>query len=62
MVSDPDTLDALIDASLHVLGIPIAPEWRPGIRTHLEISLGHAGSVASFALPDEAEPAPVFRA
>ena len=58
----PDPLDALIDAVAPVLGIPIEPSWRSAVRTHLEISLRHAQSVASFTLPDEAEPAPVFRA
>jgi hypothetical protein len=57
-----DPLDALIDAGTALLGIPIADTWRETIRLHLEVSLGHAANVEGFALPDEAEPAPVFRA
>ena len=55
-------LDALIASAEPVLGIPVRPEWHAAIRTHLTISLDHARAVAGFALPDDAEPAPVFRA
>lgn len=59
---DVQSLNALIDAGAAVLDLPIDPAWREAIRTHLDISLRHAKAVASFALPDETEPAPVFRA
>jgi len=59
MPSDEE-LAALIDAAAPVLGIAVDPAWRDAIRTHLAIALGHGLSVAAFALPDEAEPAPVF--
>ncbi len=55
-------LDAAIDASTLVLGIPIQPEWRAEIRLHLALSLDHGAALAAFRLPDEADPAPVFRA
>ncbi|HEX3349783.1 MAG TPA: DUF4089 domain-containing protein [Acetobacteraceae bacterium] len=61
MAGDHD-LDSLIDAAAPALGIAIAPEWRDAIRTHLVISLRHAQAVTGFALPDDAEPAPVFTA
>ncbi len=61
-MSEPADLDAMIDAAAAVLGITVAPEWRAAIRMHLAISLGHAHAVAAFVLPDDAEPAPVFRA
>jgi hypothetical protein len=59
---DETQLDALIDAGTAVLGIPLQPAWRSAIRMHLAISLGHAATVLEFPLPDEADPAPVFRA
>ncbi len=59
-MSDPDATDALIEAAAPLLGIALQPEWRPAIRAHLEISLAQARLVAAFALPDDAEPAPVF--
>ncbi len=57
-----DARDALITARAALLGIPIEPEWRAAIQLHLDITLGHAAHVGEFALPDAAEPAPVFQA
>ena len=34
----------------------------PAVRGHLQVTLRHGALVAAFALPDDAEPAPVFRA
>ena len=53
-------LDAYMDASVTVLGIAIAPEWRAAVRANLALSLRMAAVVAAFPLEDEAEPAPVF--
>ena len=61
-MSETDDLDVLIAAGARLLGIPVRPEWREAIRQHLAVSLAHARTVAEFPLPDEAEPAPVFRA
>lgn len=55
-------LDAIIDAATALTGIPLAPDWRENIRTHLAITLRLARLVQDFPLPDETEPAPVFRA
>ena len=56
------TLDAFVHASTAALGIPIEPEWKPGIKANLQFTLRVAAMVAEFELPDEAEPAPVFEA
>jgi hypothetical protein len=61
-MTDPGDLDALIAAVPWLLGIDIRPEWYAAVRLHLGISLDHAQSVAELPLPDEAEPAPVFKA
>jgi hypothetical protein len=58
----PPDLDAMITAGTAVLGISPDPAWQAAIRAHLETTLRHAGAVEAFALPDEADPAPVFRA
>jgi hypothetical protein len=58
---NPD-LDAMIEAATAVLGLPLDPTWRAAIRAHLDVTLRHAAAVGAFALPDEADPAPVFRA
>jgi len=55
-------VDAWIDAGAALLGIPIQPEWRAAIHQHVTITFGHADTVLAFRLPDDADPAPVFRA
>jgi hypothetical protein len=57
-----EPLDAYITAMTDTLGLRIEPDWRPAIRTHLDITLGLARLVEGFDLPDDAEPAPSFRA
>ena len=59
-MSDP--LDQMIEATCAALGITPDASWLPSIRQNLEVSLRLARLVDDFALPDEAEPAPVFRA
>ena len=55
-------LDALIDAGTAALGIKMKAEWRPAVRMHLAVSLGHAAIVLQTPLADHLDPAPVFRA
>jgi hypothetical protein len=57
-----DPLDDYITAAAAVLALPLDPAWRPAVRMHLDITLRLAGLIAEFELPDDAEPAPVFRA
>jgi hypothetical protein len=57
-----DDLDAFAAAGTRLLGLPVAPEWRVGIRANLRVSLALGALVGVFDLPDEAEPAPVFSA
>jgi hypothetical protein len=61
-MSEPDELDAWLDASAALLGITFAPEWRDSVRLHLGITRDMAQRVLDFPLPDEADAAPVFRA
>jgi hypothetical protein len=44
------------------LRLPIDPGWRPAVRTNVQLLLKHAALVEEFLLPDDTEPAPVFRA
>ena len=57
-----DGLDGYIDAAARALGIPVEPQWNPAIKANLQVTLRLAALVEEFALPDEAEPAPVFEA
>jgi hypothetical protein len=56
-----DPFDKLIDAAAHSLALPIEPKWRPAIRANLEVTLRFARLVDEFDLPDDLEPAPVYR-
>jgi Protein of unknown function (DUF4089) len=58
----PDPLDALIDAAAGALSLTIEPAWKAPVRANLQVILGQAALFAGFALPDDADPAPIFRA
>jgi hypothetical protein len=55
-------LDDFIDVAARALGLPLEPAWRGAVRANLEVTLRQAVLVTEFPLPDEAEPAPVFKA
>jgi len=57
-----DSFDDMIDSGAAALGIPLKPEWKAEIKIQLQVSLRHGSLVAEFPLPDESEPAPVFKA
>lgn len=57
-----DPLDQWIVAGVAELGLRVEKSWMQAVRTNLQVTLGQAAAVAEFPLPDDAEPAPVFRA
>jgi hypothetical protein len=57
-----DPLDDMVNAVAQALGIPLEPQWRAEVKTQLQVILRHGALVAEFPLPDELEPAPVFKA
>jgi hypothetical protein len=63
-MSEPDdeTLTEFMRSGAKLLGLPLDAAWEASVRGHLRVSLRHAALVEAFALPDDAEPAPVFRA
>ena len=62
MTTKPDALDGLIATAVQALDLPFEPAWQPAIKANLEVTLRQAALVSEFALPDDAEPAPVFQA
>jgi hypothetical protein len=54
--------DDYIAAAAGVLDLPIRDDWMPAVRANLEVTLKLARLVDAFALPDEIEPASVFKA
>jgi hypothetical protein len=57
-----NSIDALAAASAQALGLTLDPAWHKSIALNLRLILRHASPVDEFALPDDAEPAPVFHA
>ena len=57
-----DSIDSFIDSSAHALGLTVEPEWKPSVRANLEVTFKLAALVGEKELPDDAEPAPVFKA
>lgn len=55
-------LDAYMDAAAVALGLTIAPAWRGEVAANLRVLFAQGARVQGFALSEEAEPAPVFRA
>jgi hypothetical protein len=57
-----NSVDAFVVASAQALGLALDPAWHKSIAFNLRLILRHAALVDEFALPDDAEPAPVFHA
>ena len=57
-----DPLDDFITAAARALDLPLQPDWQSAVKANLAVTLKHAALVADFPLPDEAEPAPIFKA
>jgi len=55
-------LDPFVASGAHALELKIDKAWLPAVRSHLEVTLHHGALVASFPLPDEIDPAPMFEA
>ena len=62
MTEKPDPLDAYIESAAALLGLPLEPAWKGPVRANLEVTLKLAALVGEKELPDDAEPAPVFKA
>jgi hypothetical protein len=58
----PDAMETLVAANAQALALPIDPAWRPAITLNLQVLFKHAKIVDEFSLPDDIDPAPVFRA
>jgi hypothetical protein len=55
-------LGAVMDASAKSLGLKIEKSWRPQVLANLKVTMQHAARITEFALPEDIEPAPVFKA
>ena len=57
-----DPLDDFIIASARALDLKIDEAWMPAVCGNLAVTLRFAALVGAFDLPDDADPAPVFKA
>ena len=60
--ADQDDLNAAIASGTRMLGLTIDPAWLPSVRANLEVSLRLGRLVDEFPLPDDHEPATIFKA
>ena len=59
---ETDPLLSAIEAGAKMLELTIEPAWMPSVLANLEVSLRLAKLVDDFPLPDDYEPASIFRA
>ncbi len=52
----------LVVSSAKALALTLDPSWEAGTKRNLELLLRHATFIDEFSLPDDCDPAPVFRA
>jgi Protein of unknown function (DUF4089) len=57
----PVNLEPLVDQLAHLIGLPLAPEHRPGVIANFERTTTIAQLVMEFPLGDEVEVAPIFQ-
>lgn len=57
-----DAIEMLMIAGAQALALPLEEAFKAGVKGNLQALLVHAARVDEFSLPDDAEPAPVFRA
>jgi hypothetical protein len=57
-----DHLTDLIDASARAFELTIESTWKPTVRANLRVIFAQAALFMAFELPDDAEPAPIFKA
>jgi hypothetical protein len=58
----PDTIATLVAAASQPLALPIEASWHSGVAFNLQLLFKHAALIDEFSLPEDIEPAPVFRA
>ena len=57
-----DRIDTFIAAAAKALDLPLEENWKPAVRANLEVTLRLAKLVDDFPLPDDCEPAPIYKA
>jgi Protein of unknown function (DUF4089) len=58
----PDAFATVATAASQLLALPIETSWHSGVTFNLQLLFKHAALIDEFSLPDDIEPAAVFRA
>ena len=61
-MTKPDPFDNMIEAAAEVFALDVEAARRPGVHANLRVMFGQAELFMAFELPDDAEPAPIFKA
>jgi hypothetical protein len=61
LTDHPFDAESYVDAAAVLIGLPLDPSHRPGVILNIERIAEMAALVMAFPLPEETEPAPVFR-
>jgi len=61
-MTKPDPFDYMTEAAAQIFSLHIDPAQKAAVRANLQVMLGQAALFMAFELPDDAEPAPIFRA
>jgi hypothetical protein len=61
MADQPFNAEAYVDAAAALIGLPLDPAHRAGVVLNLERIAAMAVLVMEFSLPEETEPAPVYK-
>jgi hypothetical protein len=57
----PFDIETYVDAAAALIELPLDPAHRPGVILNMQRIAEMAALVMAFPLPDDTEPAPVFR-
>ena len=60
MPTDRKAIETFVDIAAVLVGIPMQPEWRAGVASHLAIIMANAELVAEADCSATIEPAPVY--
>jgi hypothetical protein len=61
-MTEPDPYDELIEAAARIITLDIESVRKPAVRANLQAIFGQAALFMAFELPDDTEPAPIFKA
>jgi hypothetical protein len=57
-----DPLNDLIEPGAELFELNVEPAWKPAVRANLQVIFGQAALFMAFELPEDTEPAPIFKA